>query len=258
MCGRYTLTSAPDVVRNLFGYGGHPNFPARYNIAPTQPIAVVRLVNGKRQFALMRWGLLPSWVKDPKALSLIFNARGEGVTDRPAFRAAVRRRRCLIPANGFYEWKEGATRKQPYFIRAKSGSPLAFAGLWETWAGPNGEELDTAAIVTTAASSAVSALHDRMPVIIPPEAFGLWLGEGEVEGAADLSVAMALIRPAPEGLLEAYPVSTNVNRVVNDHPELLDLFTGSLEAQPPILRKTARKSARPPKANKTEGQGLLF
>ena len=259
MCGRYTLTSAPDVLRALFGYGEQPNFPPRYNIAPTQPIAVVRLVDGKRQFALMRWGLLPSWIKDPQALSLIFNARGEGVVDKPAFRAAVRRRRCLIPADGFYEWKAGAPRKQPYFIHAKSGFPLAFAGLWETWAGPNGEELDTAAIVTTAASSGLSALHGRVPVIISPEAFGLWLGEGGVEGAADLRAAMALIRPAPDDLLEAYPVSTDVNRVANDNPRLLDLLTGTLEAEPPILHKTARnKGARRPEANNAEGQGLLF
>jgi putative SOS response-associated peptidase YedK len=259
MCGRYTLISAPEAIRILFGYGEQPNFPARYNIAPTQPIAIVRLVDGKRQFALMRWGLLPSWVKDPRAFSLIINARGEGVADKPAFRAAIRRRRCLIPADGFYEWKAGAPRKQPYFIRAKSGAPLAFAGLWETWIGPNGEELDTVTIVTTNANGALSSLHDRMPVIVPPEAFGRWLGEGGVEGAADLGAAMALIRPAPDDLLEAYPVSTEVNRVANDSPKLLDLFTGSPEAGPAPVRKTARaKAAKPEKADKSDGQGVLF
>jgi putative SOS response-associated peptidase YedK len=259
MCGRYTLISAPEAIRVLFGYDDRPNFPARYNIAPTQPIAIVRSVDGKRQFVLMRWGLLPSWVKDPKAFSLIINARGEGITEKPAFRAAIRRRRCLIPADGFYEWKAGGPRKQPYFIHAKSGAPLAFAGLWETWVGPNGEELDTAAIVTTTANPGLSALHGRMPVIIPPEAFGRWLGEDEVEGAADLNAAMALIRPAPDDLLEAYPVSTEVNRVANDNPKLLDLFTGSVEAEPMPLGKPPRaKAAKPEKVNKADGQGVLF
>lgn len=255
MCGRYTLTSAPESIRALFDYGEQPNFPARYNIAPTQPIAIVRLMDGKRQFALMRWGLLPSWVKDPKVFSLIFNARGEGGTDKPAFRAAIKRRRCLIPADGFYEWKAGAPRKQPYFIRAKSGVPLAFAGLWETWTGPNGEELDTAAIITTTTNSTLSALHDRMPVIVPPEAFGLWLGEGAVEGAADLDAALALIRPASDDLLEAYPVSTEVNRVANDNPKLIDLFTGSLETESMPARKPERVKE---KVKKADGQDMLF
>lgn len=259
MCGRYTLISAPEAIRILFGYEDRPNFPARYNIAPTQPIAIVRWVDGKRRFALMRWGLLPSWVKDPKAFSLIINARGEGITEKPAFRAAIKRRRCLIPADGFYEWKAGTPRKQPHFIHATSGAPLALAGLWETWTGPNGEELDTAAIVTTAANPGLSTLHDRMPVIVAPEAFGVWLGEGEGEGAADLNAAMALIRPAPDDLLEAYPVSTEVNRVANDNPKLLDLFTGNPEAEATIVRKTVRaKAARPEKANSTDGQGVLF
>lgn len=262
MCGRYTLTASPEAVRALFGYDEQPNFPARYNIAPTQPIGIVRLVDGRRHFALVRWGLLPSWVKDPKAFTLIINARGEGVIDKPAFRAAMKRRRCLIPADGFYEWKPGAPRKQPFFIHAKSGAPLAFAGLWETWTGPNGEELDTAAIVTTGANRALSPLHDRMPVIIPPEAYDAWLGKGEIECNADVALASSLLRPAPDDLLEAYPVSTDVNRVANDNPKLLDLFTGTLEAEPP--RKTARakasavKAEKPVKPQKASGQGTLF
>ncbi len=149
MCGRYTITSAPEAIRALFRYQEQPNFPPRFNVAPTQPIPIVRLDEGKREFALVRWGLLPSWVKDPKQFTLLINARGESVIDKPAFRAAMKRRRCLIPADGFYEWKAGGTRKQPYFVRLKSGAPMAFAGLWECWTGPNGEELETAAIVTT-------------------------------------------------------------------------------------------------------------
>src|ERR1700690_199240 len=121
MCGRYAVTSAPEAIRALFRYGERPNFPPRFNIAPSQPIAIVRLAEGKRQFALVRWGLLPSWVKDPKAFKLLINARGESVADKPAFRAAMRRRRCLIPADGFYEWRATGKAKQPYYIRRKDG-----------------------------------------------------------------------------------------------------------------------------------------
>jgi putative SOS response-associated peptidase YedK len=268
MCGRYTLTSAPQAVRALFYYDEQPNFPARYNIAPTQPIPIVRLVDGKRQFALVRWGLLPSWVKDPKAFSLLINARGETASEKPAFRAAMRRRRCLIPADGFYEWKALGARKQPYFIHNKSGEPLAFAGLWETWTGPNGEEVDTAAIVTTDANATLSDIHNRMPVIVPPDAFDRWLGAGVLASGADakfdLENAIALIKPAADDLLVAYPVSTQVNRVANDNPKLLDLF--DLSAEPAATLKTARaqkpkpEKARPKKADvkKDDGQGALF
>lgn len=250
MCGRYTLTASPEAIRNFFRYAEQPNFPPRYNIAPTQPIAVVRLINRQRQFALMRWGLLPSWVKDPKAFSLIVNARGEGVLDKPAFRAAMKRRRCLIPADGFYEWKAGGSRKQPYYIHAKSGEPLAFAGLWETWTGPNGEELDTVAIVTTDANRTVGPLHDRMPVIVPPEAFDLWLDSDNV----DATTAASLIMPAPDSLLEVWPVSTDVNRVANDNAHLIEQVAESVEPE----QKAA--VARKPKASKPKdsGQGVLF
>src|SRR6478735_11072764 len=160
MCGRYAVTSAPEAIRALFGYPEQPNFPPRYNVAPTQPIAIVRLMDGKRQFALVRWGLLPSWVKDPKDFTLVINARGESVMDKPAFSAAMKRRRCLVPADGFYEWKAIGAGKQPFYVRAKSGAPLAFAGLWETWTGPNGEEMETAAIVTTRANRTLAGIHE--------------------------------------------------------------------------------------------------
>jgi len=169
MCGRYTITSAPEAIRALFRYPEQPNFPPRYNIAPTQPIPIVRLVDGKRQFALVRWGLLPSWVKDAKAFTLLINARGESAAEKPAFRAAMKRRRCLIPADGFFEWQRTGERKRPFFVHGRTGAPLAFAGLWETWVGPNGEELETAAIVTTQANRTLGPIHDRMPVIVPPE-----------------------------------------------------------------------------------------
>jgi putative SOS response-associated peptidase YedK len=218
MCGRYTFTSAPEAMRQLFRYLEQPNFPPRFNVAPTQPIAIVRLVEGQRQFALVRWGFLPSWVKDPKTFTLVINARGESVIDKPAFRAAMKRRRCLIPADGFYEWQKAGDRKRPFFIHAKSGAPLAFAGLWETWTGPNGEELETAAIVTTRANRTLGAIHERMPVIVPPEAFDLWLDCATVDAAT----AAALIKPGPEDLLEAYEISTAVNRTANDGPKLLE------------------------------------
>jgi len=227
MCGRYAVTSAPEAIRAMFGYPEQPNFPPRYNVAPTQPIAIVRLMDGKRQFALVRWGLLPSWVKDPKNFTLLINARGESVIDKPAFSAAMRRRRCLIPADGFYEWKTIGTRKQPYYVRAKSDQPLAFAGLWETWTGPNGEELETAAIVTTRANRALAEIHERMPVIIPPDAFNLWLDCTNV----DPETAAALISPASENLLDTYEVSAAVNRTANDGPELVERYAALAQAE---------------------------
>lgn len=200
MCGRYILISSPEAIRALFAYLEQPNFPPRYNVAPAQPVPIVRIVEGQRHFALVRWGLLPSWVKDPKAFALLINARGETAGEKPAFRAALRRRRCLFPADGFYEWKKDGERKRPHLIRPKSGGPIAFAGLWETWTGPNGEEMETAAIVTTAANRTLAPIHDRMPVIVPPDGFDLWLDCARV----DAETASALIAPAPENLLEAY------------------------------------------------------
>ncbi len=250
MCGRYAITTAPEAIRALFRYREQPNFPPRYNVAPTQPIPIVRLHEGNRQFALMRWGLLPSWVKDPKAFTLLINARGESAIDKPAFRAAMKYRRCLIPADGFYEWKPVAGRKQPYYVRLKSGAPMALAGLWETWVGPNGEELDTAAIVTTRANSLLAPIHDRMPVIVPPEAFDLWLNTAEV----DAETAAALIAPAPGDLLEAYEVSTAVNRTANDNAKLVEPLVGRAEPAP-ASEGTARPAKR---AKKHEGQAPLF
>jgi putative SOS response-associated peptidase YedK len=240
MCGRYVITSPPEAIRALFGYGERPNFPPRYNVAPTQPIPIVRLADGGRSFALMRWGFIPAWVDDPKTVSLIINARGESVLDKPAFRNAMRRRRCLLPADGFYEWRAGEPRR-PYFVRAKSGAPLAFAGLWETWTGPNGEELDTAAIVTTRSTRALAAIHERMPVIVAPEAFDLWLDCAAVEAEA----AAALIAPAPEGLLEAYEVSPAVNRVANDSAELIAPALAAADAASPAAEPAPAKPKKP-------------
>ena len=264
MCGRYVIISTPEAIRALFGYSEQPNFPPRYNVAPTQPIPIVRLVDGKRSFALMRWGLLPSWVKDPKTFPLLINARGESVLEKPAFRNAMRRRRCLIPTDGFYEWQVGENAggpKRPYFVRAKRNAdsrapPLAFAGLYETWTGPNGEELDTATIVTTAANRTLTAIHDRMPVFVPKQAFDLWLDCGNVEA----DVAAALIRPADDGLLEAYEISTAVNRVANDSEALLEPVPAAplASAAPARPAKTPPKPAKPKKPKVPDDQASLF
>ena len=255
MCGRYTITSAPEAIRALFRYPEQPNFPPRYNVAPTQPIPIVRLTEGQRHFALVRWGLLPSWVKDPKNFTLLINARGESVVDKPAFRAAMKRRRCLIPADGFYEWKAVGGRKQPYFARLKTGGPMALAGLWECWIGPNGEEMETAAIMTTNANRTLGEIHGRMPVIVPPEAFDLWLNCAEV----DATTASALIHPAPENLLELYPVSPAVNRTANDNSKLVEPLAADAEAAPAPAKQPGRaKREKPVKEKKDSGQGALF
>ena len=174
MCGRYVIASSPEALRRLFGYSEQPNFPPRYNVAPTQPVPVVVLENGARQFRLMRWGFLPSWVKDPRTFALIINARAETVLEKPSFRNAIKRRRCLLPADGYYEWQASPARKRPFFIRRRDGEPVALAGVAETWTGPNGEEVDTVAIVTAAASPEMAALHERVPVTIDPPDFDRW------------------------------------------------------------------------------------
>jgi putative SOS response-associated peptidase YedK len=255
MCGRYAITSAPEAIRRLFGYDEHPNFPPRYNVAPTQPVPIVRLAEGKRQFALVRWGLIPSWVKDPKSFSLLINARGESVLEKPAFRAAMRRRRCLFPADGFYEWKREGDRKTPYYVRAKAGGPTAFAGLWEAWMGPNGEEMETAVIVTTRANRTLAALHDRMPVIIPPDAFDFWLDSAKVDG----ETASALITPAGDSLIEVHEVSPAVNRTANDGPELIEPVTAAQHAVSATAdAPTGAQATSKAKRKKDDGQASLF
>jgi putative SOS response-associated peptidase YedK len=250
MCGRYAITSAPEAIRALFGFTEQPAFPPRYNVAPTQPIPVVRLADGRNSFALVRWGLLPSWVKDPRTFSLLINARGESVLDKPAFRNAMRRRRCLVPADGFYEWKADGGRKRPYFIRPRGGGPIAFAGLWECWTGPNGEEVETACIVTTAANRTLRDLHDRMPVVIAPEAFDLWLDCAGVDAAT----AAALIAPAPETLFTAYEVSTAVNRTADDRPDLI----APLVSAPAAAAAAPAVPPKPAKPKRSDDQGSLF
>ncbi|MEO1199355.1 MAG: SOS response-associated peptidase [Pseudomonadota bacterium] len=220
MCGRYLLTLPPEVMRQIFRYREMPNFPQRYNVAPTQPIPVViALPGGERSFRLMRWGLLPSWVKDPKGFPLLINARSEQAATKPAFRAAMRRRRCLIPADGFYEWQRAPNgKKQPFFVRRADEGPMTFAGIWETYSDPEGGEIDTAAILTTDANATLAPIHDRMPVILDDADYDRWL---DVDHTTPDDLR-DLMRPAEDNAVIAYPVSTRVNRVANDDPGLLE------------------------------------
>jgi len=214
MCGRYALAVKPEDVEAEFSMIRIEWFPPRYNIAPTQPIAVVRMLHGARRFALVRWGLVPGWVKDPRAFGLMINARSESAATNGAFKGALQYRRCLVPASGFYEWqKREGKRKQPYLLRPRNGGIVAFAGLWETWMGADGSEIDTACILTTAANDTVAPIHNRMPVIVAPGDFERWLESQD--GVADL------LHPAPDGLMEAIPVSDRVNAAANDDPGLI-------------------------------------
>ena len=240
MCGRIAITLPPEAIRAFFRYVEQPNFPPRYNVAPTQPVPVVRLerhASGEKQrhLVLVRWGFLPGFVKDPKDFPLVINARAETVAEKPSFRNALRRRRCIFVADGFYEWRrppegkrKGAPPAQPFLIRRRDGAPLALAGLWETWAGPNGEEVDTACIVTTMANGAMAAIHDRMPVILEPESFDIWLDCDD----HDTRDAEALMCPAADDVLEFWPISTAVNKVANDDASV-QAPTGPVERPTP-------------------------
>jgi putative SOS response-associated peptidase YedK len=255
MCGRFVITSAPEALRRLFGYAEQPNFPPRYNVAPTQPVPVVIIENGVRHFRLMRWGFIPAWVKDPRGFALLINARAETVLDKSAFKNAFRRRRCLIAANGYYEWSQSEARKRPYFIHPRDGRPFGFAGLAETWIGPNGEELDTVAILTTAASADLAALHPRVPVTIAPDEFDRWL-DCAGEDAGD---AMALLAAPGEGEFAWHEVSIRVNRVANDDAQLIlpiSAEQAAAEQPKPVKKAAQRKPASA--ASGDDGQGSLF
>lgn len=233
MCGRYTLTATPEDVRRLFEFLEQPNFPPRHNIAPTQPVGIVRQEHGGRHFALVRWGLVPPWVKDPASFSLLINARSETAAGKPSFRGAMRHHRCLFPASGFYEWRQTPDGKQPYYISPSDGGLMAFAGLWETWSDPDGGDIDTGAILTTAANRTIGQIHHRMPAILMPEDFASWLDTGNVMARH----ASELLRPAPEDYLTAVPVSTRVNSVANDDEELLQPIAPELKPKPARAQK---------------------
>ncbi|HVM81646.1 MAG TPA: SOS response-associated peptidase [Stellaceae bacterium] len=220
MCGRYLLKSPVDALRRAFGFVEQPNLMPRYNIAPTQDAPVVRQrrePKGERTLQMLRWGLIPSWAKDTKMGAKLINARSESIAEKPSFRSAFRRRRCLVPADGFYEWRPEGTRKQPYLIARRDREPFAFAGLWERWTPKEGDAIDSFTIVTTDANALLRPLHLRMPVILAPEDCGRWLDPDAVEG--DL---LPLLRPAPEKWLGYAPVSPRVNAASVDDPALIE------------------------------------
>lgn len=250
MCGRYALTLPPDAVRELFRYQEQPNFPPRYNIAPTQPVAVVVQDRGVRHFVLMRWAFLPSWVKDPKEFPLVINVRSETAAEKPSFRAAFRRRRVLLPADGFYEWHRLGKERRPYLFRRPDKGLFAFAGLWETWNSADGSEIDTVAIMTTTANAVMAPIHDRCPVILEGEAQANWL-----DPETPLPDVQRLLRPPRDDFFEAVRISPAVNRAGNDDPELQ---TPAAAAEPQPESATTRRPRKAGGSGQGSGQGNLF
>jgi putative SOS response-associated peptidase YedK len=218
MCGRFTLEKSIGSLGSLFQVRTVAELPARYNIAPTQPILAVRQSEEDQGLELvaLRWGLIPSWAKEPGAMPLLINARSETAATKPAFRAALRRRRCLVPADGFYEWQQAGGRKQPFHMRRRDGTPFALAGVWERWEGPEGC-IDSCALLTTSANELMRPIHDRMPVILDPPDYDLWLDPGVQE----IELLQSLLRPYPAAAMIAYPVSPVVNNARNDDPQCI-------------------------------------
>jgi putative SOS response-associated peptidase YedK len=219
MCGRFTLTADPEELRQAFPWLNVPdNLQPRYNIAPTQPVAVVPN-DGKNQLDYYVWGLIPSWAKDPEIGNRLINARAETLAEKPSFRSAFKRRRCLILADGFYEWRQSPVQrvKVPTYIQVDSGKPFAFAGLWENWHSSDGSEILSCTIITTQPNALMQEIHNRMPVILPESAYSLWLDPQEHK-AAEL---MPLLQPYTASTMRAFPVSTLVNSPATDAPELI-------------------------------------
>ena len=252
MCGRFALAASAEEVAEALETENVEPFPPRYNIAPTQPIlAIVSGPGGGRQSLLVRWGLVPSWVKDPADFTLLINARGETAATKPSFRNAMRHRRALIPASGFYEWQrpQGAKgAKQPYWVRPREGGIIAFAGLVETWHSRDGSEIDTGCILTTEANGEIAAIHHRMPVVIPPEEFDRWL---DCTGNEPRDVADLVAPPAPD-FFEAIAVSDKVNKVANSGPDIQQPVTAGVAA------KAEGKTSAAAKAKSADDQLDLF
>ena len=223
MCGRFALTDvSAETLTSAFGVDEVPDLAPRYNIAPTQPVATViqDAESGRRRLAIMRWGLIPSWSKDLTIGSRLINARGETVHEKPSFRVALRKRRCLVVADGFYEWQaQPSGPKQPLFIGLTDGAPFGMAGLYEYWTEPeSGETLTTCAIITTAANEFMAPIHNRMPVILPRDAYDPWLDPTLTDPVA----ALSMLNPYPPDLMTAYPVSRRVNSPANDDPSVIE------------------------------------
>lgn len=223
MCGRFALIAPGETLIEQFGLSPEASstlspLSPRYNIAPTQPVLAIRLARDseEREPAIFHWGLIPSWSKDRKFGSRLINARSETVAEKPSFRAAFRRRRCLIPADGFFEWQRNANRKQPIYVHSHDGKPFAMAGLWETWHAADGSVIDSCTILTTEPNELMEPIHNRMPVILESPDYDMWLHPGD-----DPSVALHLLRPYPSEKMNAYPVSTLVNNPRNDSPECI-------------------------------------
>jgi len=219
MCGRFTLTVDPGKLQEAIpGLIVPQDIPPRYNIAPSQPVAVLPN-DGQNRLDFFVWGLIPSWAKDPSIGNRMINARAETLAEKPAFRAAFRRRRCLVFADGFYEWQQepGSKAKTPMYVKLKSGDPFAFAGLWEIWQAGDGSEVRSCTIITTSPNRLMEDIHNRMPVILPKQVYAQWLAPGEV----DPKLLNPLLEPYPEGEMKAYPVSRMVNSPKNDVAECI-------------------------------------
>lgn len=266
MCGRFSLTATPQEVQEFFGLEETEDFPPRYNIGPTQPILIVagdlRRSDGDnrpdRRALLARWGFLPGWVKDPADFPLLINARSETAAEKASFRAAMRHRRVLIVASGFYEWHrppKGSKQKSvPYWIRPRQGGIVAFAGLMETYLSADGAELDTTAVLTVSANQAISAIHGRMPVVIQPADFSRWLDclNQEPRHVADLMV------PAADDYFDAVPVSDLVNKVANSGPEVQTPVAVADATAVGASAKTERRPAKTKADDLSNDQMKLF
>jgi putative SOS response-associated peptidase YedK len=219
MCGRFALLATGEDVAAAFQLDETPLLAARYNIAPTQPVAAVRINPGthRKELTHFQWGLIPSWSKDPGMGARMINARSETAADKPAFRSAFKYRRCIIPASGFYEWQKANGGKQPLYIYEHEHTLLGLAGLWEHWQSADGTEIESCTILTTTPSDFMAGIHNRMPVILEPPDYETWL----YQDPAHTDQLLHLLRPAAEDLLTAYPVSKSVNSPSNDGPELI-------------------------------------
>jgi putative SOS response-associated peptidase YedK len=225
MCGRYTLRVSPAELAEIFETLRTIDWSPRYNIAPTQTVAAVRQSEqgDGRELALLRWGLIPSWAKDMKIGSSLINARADGVATKPSFRHAFKKKRCLIPADGFYEWQAvpGQKAKQPYLIGVRDTPVFVFAGLWERWTDPEGKPVETSAIITTDANEAMAPVHNRMPVILDPADYDEWLDRDQ----QDAETLQRLLKPFPADRMQLTPVSTLVNSPRNEKPECVQPVT---------------------------------
>jgi putative SOS response-associated peptidase YedK len=222
MCGRFTLRTPASVLIEEFQLAGCPQLQARFNIAPTQLVAAVRVSPdaGERQLAMLRWGLVPSWAKDPSLGNRMINARAETVAEKPSFRPAFKQRRCLVVADGYYEWKKVGSKKQPYYFRVRQRDVFAFAGLWEVWrGGEDTDDLESCTVITTDANELARSVHDRMPVILDPEDYDLWLDPH----AQDRERIEPLLRPYDASQMTADPVSTYVNSVRHDDEQCIEV-----------------------------------